>query len=259
MSSAPNPKIVLVCSDCDNTRILYNGIRKDIPISQIIVEQPVERGTLIKRRIKKLGWFTVASQLVFQAAVVPLMRRLSAGRVSKFLRDNNLELSPLPADKVVNVPSVNDLSFEKAIAEANPDLIIVNGTRIISSSVIEKIRCPLINVHVGITPLYRGVHGAYWALAQNDKENCGVTIHMIDKGIDTGGILLQETISVTSQDNFVTYPYLQLQKAIAMLKKVVPMILSGTATVLPVPNGTSRLWSHPTIWQYLRNRLKGIK
>ena len=42
-------------------------------------------------------------------------------------------------------------------------------------------------MHAGITPQYRGVHGGYWAVVNNDPEHCGVTIHFVDKGIDTGG------------------------------------------------------------------------
>lgn len=249
----------MVCTDCENTRILYHGISDSIPVTHIVTEGLVSKKLLIKRRIKKMGWFRVASQLVFQAGVVPLLRRNSRGRVKQILQERNLSIAPLPAEKVTHVPSVNDPSFVKVIKELAPDLIIVNGTRVISAATLAEIKCPIINVHVGITPLYRGVHGAYWALANNDQANCGVTVHAIDKGIDTGAILAQGTIEVSKKDNFITYPYLQFEKAIELVKKVVPAVLSGTAAYLPKPGGLSRLWYHPSIWQYIRNRLKGIK
>jgi folate-dependent phosphoribosylglycinamide formyltransferase PurN len=68
----------------------------------------------------------------------------------------------------------------------NPDLVIVNGTRIISKKVLSSINSKFVNIHVGITPKYRGVHGTYWALVNNDVENSGVTVHFVDEGIDTG-------------------------------------------------------------------------
>lgn len=64
----------------------------------------------------------------------------------------------------------------------SPDIVVVNGTRIINEETINCLHVPMINMHMGITPRYRGVHGTYWALTQGDKEHCGVTIHVIDKG-----------------------------------------------------------------------------
>jgi hypothetical protein len=53
----------------------------------------------------------------------------------------------------------------------NLDVIIVNGTRIISSKVLESMPALFINSYRYNTTM--GVHGAYWALVSNDKENCG--------------------------------------------------------------------------------------
>ncbi|MFT4646131.1 MAG: folate-dependent phosphoribosylglycinamide formyltransferase PurN, partial [Planctomycetota bacterium] len=44
----------------------------------------------------------------------------------------------------------------------NLDVIIVNGTRIISSKVLESMPALFINIHTGVTLQYGGVHGAYW-------------------------------------------------------------------------------------------------
>jgi methionyl-tRNA formyltransferase len=41
-----------------------------------------------------------------------------------------------------------------------------------------SINSKFVNIHVGITPKYRGVHGTYWALVNNDVENSGVTVHL---------------------------------------------------------------------------------
>ena len=46
--------------------------------------------------------------------------------------------------------------------------------------------CPVINMHAGITLRYRGVHGGYWALAEQHPEWVGTTVHLVDPGIDTG-------------------------------------------------------------------------
>jgi methionyl-tRNA formyltransferase len=104
-------------------------------------------------------------------------------------------------------------------------------------------------MHAGITPKYRGVHGVYWALANKDPQNCGVTVHLVDAGIDTGAIISQKNITVNPQDNFVTYPLLQLAEGIPLMKKAIEDILSNRLVIQPA-TGESRLWHHPTIWQY---------
>ena len=51
--------------------------------------------------------------------------------------------------------------------------------------------CPVLNYHAGITPKYRGMNGGYWALATGDAGNFGATVHLVDAGVDTGGVLHQ--------------------------------------------------------------------
>ena len=147
------------------------------------------------------------------------------------------------------------------IKKISPDVILVIGTRIIHSKVLESSSAFFINTHVGITPQYRGVHGAYWALANNDIENCGVTIHRVDKGIDTGGVILQAPISFSKDDNFMTYKYLQFSKAIDLLQSALETI-KNTGKLLEVPRKDveSNLYYHPTATGYLyRWIFKGVK
>ena len=110
-----------------------------------------------------------------------------------------------------------------------------------------------INMHAGITPLYRGVHGGYWALAREDPCNCGVSVHLVDEGIDTGSVLGQSLIEPTDADNFVTYGFLQLGAGIPLLMNAVRQALNGQVTTIKSPEGPSRFWSHPTLCSYIKD------
>lgn len=141
----------------------------------------------------------------------------------------------------------------------NPDVVIVNGTRIIAGKILNCVDSVFVNTHAGITPKYRGVHGAYWALANDDYENCGVTVHLVDTGIDTGGILRQKNIEIKGSDNFTTYTLLQIAEGIDLMRESLSDILTNNISLLNV-RGRSELWSHPTIWGYLFLRLaRGVK
>ena len=111
-------------------------------------------------------------------------------------------------------------------------------------------------MHAGITPKYRGVHGTYWALYNKDAANSGVTVHLVDPGIDTGGVLYQARVTVTNKDNFTTYPIIQLAEGIQFLLSASKDALSKNLNIKEVTK-ESTLWYHPTIWQYLAKRISG--
>jgi folate-dependent phosphoribosylglycinamide formyltransferase PurN len=130
----------------------------------------------------------------------------------------------------------------------------VNGTRIISKKTLEAVPSTFVNIHTGITPLFRGVHGGYWSIAKGRKELFGTTIHYVDPGVDTGGIIEQVFTSPGKKDTFYTYPYLQYAVCLPVLKNVIESFQNGTrpATREPVTS-ESELWFHPTVLQYFKN------
>jgi methionyl-tRNA formyltransferase len=130
----------------------------------------------------------------------------------------------------------------------------VNGTRIITKKALTSSPATFINMHAGITPRYRGVHGAYWALVENNRKACGVTVHLVDPGIDTGSILAQTTIDPSNKDNFVTYPLLQLAAGLPAMIRAIADALDNRTTTLNQPDVKSKLWTHPTLGQYLWHR-----
>jgi len=136
----------------------------------------------------------------------------------------------------------------------------VNGTRIIRTPVLNSTSSPFINTHVGITPDYRGVHGGYWALWNNEPEKFGVTLHLVDEGVDTGTILAQEFTRPTPEDNLASYALLQQLAAFEKLKKLLDLIQRGDRFSPCLPQeriGTQ--WTHPTLLQYARGRLRGVR
>ena len=255
-------RILLLASRDDPAKdMVYNAINPLHEISLVILEKPVSKTNMIKRRVKKLGFIKVLGQLAFQTLVVKGLTALSKKRRNELLKTLQLDTTKIPAEKVKHADTVNDDVCIEYIRTFQPDLILVKGTRIISKKILECTNAPFINMHVGITPRYRGVHGAYWALANNDRQNAGTTIHYVDAGIDTGNVIAQQRIEISAKDNFVTYPLIQIAAGIELLKEVIPQVISGNKKTLAVTEKSgSRLWYHPTIWYYLRRRIfNGVK
>jgi methionyl-tRNA formyltransferase len=136
-------------------------------------------------------------------------------------------------------------------------VVVISGTRIIGSNVLTAIGTVVINMHAGITPRYRGTHGAYWALAEGHPEHAGVTVHVVDRGIDTGGIVAQTIVHPTGEDSFVTLPYLQLEAGLPLLVEATAAALRGQLATIPsLDPAESKLWFHPTLREYFSNWLR---
>lgn len=253
-------KIILLTAGGNTATYMYNGINPSYHISSVVVEERFSRVKFIKKRIKRLGLIKVIGQLLFQGIVPRLLGRLSSQRIQEIMSLNNLNATPIPEQKIHKVTSVNAKQCLDYLTVEKPDFIIVNGTRIISKKTLQRLDAVVVNTHLGITPRYRGVHGAYWALVNDDEENCGVSVHLVDSGIDTGGVLYQNNIYPTAKDNFVTYPYLQIAEGILLMKKTLSDFSKAKLSEVQPKTKDSNLWHHPTLWYYLKMRiLKQIK
>jgi folate-dependent phosphoribosylglycinamide formyltransferase PurN len=253
-------RVVLLAGPGDSTDIVANFLASRVPDLVLIVEEPPSRLQMAKRRARRVGRLAAAGQVLFVALLLPALRRQGARRRADILRAALVDETPREPHH--RVPSVNDAQVIALLSSLRPAVVVVNGTRIISARVLQSAGCPFVNMHAGITPRYRGVHGGYWALAERHPEWVGTTVHLVDPGIDTGGILAQSVFDVTSEDSFATYPFLHLVNGLPLLGAEIDKVMAGQV-LTPASEGIargSRLFYHPTLWGYLRCRLlQGVR
>jgi folate-dependent phosphoribosylglycinamide formyltransferase PurN len=247
--------VVMAATDSPTTWMVFNALDSAIGVDRVVIEEHIAARSMLAARARRLGWAPVAGQLAFRAGVMPLLERMSRRRRDEIVALAGLDPTPSADDRLTRVPSVNDPAAVEALRERDPRVVVVAGTRIVSRAVLEAVPATFLNMHVGITPRYRGVHGGYWALASGDPEHCGVTVHVIDPGVDTGDIVAQARIEPTERDNFATYPYLQLVAGLPLLVEGVRAALAGRLEQVPAI-GPSRQWYHPTALGYLRTWLR---
>jgi len=252
---------LLLAGTGDTTDIVANYLAARVDDLVVVVEAPPSRQQMARRRAKRVGWPTVVGQVLFAAGALPWLRRRGDARIRDILATGGVD--PTPYANVRHVTSVNAPETIALLQSVRPSVVVVQGTRIISTDVLTCIACPFINTHAGITPRYRGVHGGYWALAEGRSDLVGTTVHLVDKGIDTGGILAQATFVASPKDTVATYPYLHLMAGLPLLAEQVERVLDGSAPVAQADgptDGMSRLYLHPTLWGYLARRwTAGVK
>lgn len=243
--------ILLIGTPGVSTNVLFNAMDPEFHFELVLIEDRVPALDLVRRRIRRLGAVTVVGQLLFQLALVPLLRARSRARREEIMRSAGLDPQPIDPARLRRVRSMNDETTADLIGALAPRVVLVSGTRLLSRRLLRSVLAPLLNTHAGVTPLYRGVHGAYWALACGDDQHCGVSVHLVDAGMDTGPLLAWTTVAPDPRDDFTTYPLLQLAAALPLMREQLRLALAGRLSAIAPPPGLSRAWSHPTLWGYL--------
>lgn len=254
----PGNKALIIATEGLTTNLLFESLSKEFEIQGVIIESSVSKLSVLKNRIQKIGLFPVIGHVLFLILVLPFIK--SKKRTEEILDKHGYKGNEIPKNLKERIESVNSPRLLELIETYQPDIIFINGTRIIKAEVLAEIKKPVINIHVGITPAYRGVHGGYWALYEGRPELFGVTVHFVDSGIDTGKIIEQSVISTSKKDNFKTYPVLQYSEGLRLLENRSSEIITGNIkTVEPFTENT-KLHYHPGIFQYLMRRIfKGVK
>jgi folate-dependent phosphoribosylglycinamide formyltransferase PurN len=254
--AAPRP-IVLLIAGSSLGRCVADALAQRLSPLVVIEEQPESKRAIIRRRARLLGWWTALGQAACGLMLRALDRR-SARRRAAICRDAGLDRRPAEAPVVHRVASVNTEECRALLQQLAPAVVAVYGTRIIGKKTLAAVDVPFINYHAGINPKYRGQHPAYWALANRDAAHAGVTVHLVDDGVDTGAVLYQAPVTFTREDSILTYQWAQLPVALPLFERALRDALAGRLQPQRI-DLPSALYYPPTIWTYLWNGLaKGV-
>lgn len=244
-------RVVLLTSGGPMAGCVANALARRFGAITVLQEEPEPKWRTVRRRARLLGYANAVGQAVC-GAFLKIRARGMRSRVGAIMTAYGLD--PVLADgiEVRDVGSVNSKPCRDALREISPDVVAVYGTRIIRRETLRAVRAPFINYHAGINPKYRGQHPGYWALVNGDPEHAGVTIHLVDEGVDTGAVLYQARVAFSAEDDITTYQWLQMAHAVPLLAAAIEDGLSNRVTPRPV-HLPSRQWFPPTLWAYAWN------
>ena len=96
--------------------------------------------------------------------------------------------------------TLNTAETLERLRQARADTVVVYGTSLIRPLLIDAFPGRMINMHLGLSPYYRGTATNFYPLVNDEPEYVGVTIHHIDPGIDSGAIIHQDRPDITAED-----------------------------------------------------------
>ncbi|AEH23101.1 Methionyl-tRNA formyltransferase [Thermodesulfobacterium geofontis OPF15] len=137
--------------------------------------------------------------------------------------------------KVLEPIRLKDPQFIQILKDLSPDLIVVCAYgKIIPKEILEIPKFGCWNIHASLLPKYRGASPINWAILEGEKET-GITIMLMDEGLDTGPILLQKKIPISENDdaNSLSQKLAQLGKETIL--SAIELHKKGELKIIPQP------------------------
>lgn len=131
--------------------------------------------------------------------------------------------SGVPFEKFVSSQQMYDAVEGSGLS---PDLgLLLWWPKIIREPLISFPRNGFINTHPSLLPHNRGKHYSFWAIVENSP--FGVTLHVVDEGVDTGGIVAQRSIVYDWTDTGETLAAKAREAMTFLFKELYPTLRLG--------------------------------
>tara|TARA_B100001123_G_scaffold437847_1_gene571398 strand:- start:10677 stop:11489 length:813 start_codon:yes stop_codon:yes gene_type:complete len=127
-----------------------------------------------------------------------------------FTQRDNKEYEYFPRENEFNIDSCDLISIEKGninspivskwISDRDPKYLLLYGCGIVKERLLTKFSDRVINMHLGLSPYYRGSGTNFWPLVNREPELIGTTIHIATLEVDGGPILQQVRPTINLND-----------------------------------------------------------
>jgi len=120
----------------------------------------------------------------------------------KFFREETRFNLPVARVMKIEYGQVNDQEVFEWVSGLGPRYIALFGTGIIKDPLLGTFENRIINMHLGLSPYYRGSGTNFWPLVFAEPELVGVTVHLAIEKVDAGSILGQARPQIEIGDAF---------------------------------------------------------
>ncbi len=123
--------------------------------------------------------------------------------------------------------------FLEEMKKLKPDLIVVVAYgKILPEQILDLSPRGCINIHFSLLPQYRGSSPVQWAIIKGEKIT-GVTSMFMDKGMDTGEIILKKEVVIEQKDNVLSLKERLIKEGCILLEETINLIKQGKVKSIP--------------------------
>jgi folate-dependent phosphoribosylglycinamide formyltransferase PurN len=207
---------------------------------------------VLKKRMRRFGFIGMANQALLILYRVLLERRKDKKSLIKIFTQKPHDYIERKDLCILEVDDINSEQVTNFIRSKNPDLVVVSGTPLLREFVIQSVEGRIINLHPGLTPQYRGRYGSFWPIYNKEPELVGTTVHFVEKGIDSGAILIQQQVAFDKDDTLKAITYKQHEKGVHLLIKCLTDFSNLAAQAYRKTGSPSKNYYAPGLTHYLR-------
>ena len=149
---------------------------------------------------------------------------------------------PEVARRVIPQGSANSPETADWVERGQPDLIVLYGTGVIRQPLLERFGERMINLHLGLSPWYRGAGTNFWPFVFNEPECVGATIHRVAAKVDAGDILCQVRPEWRASDGIHQAGTKALMSGVAALPRVIEAIAADGVEGMPQDLSAGRVF-----------------
>ncbi len=244
-------KIVIWCGPGANQKALANKISAAYDVVGIVIDD-------------HSGLTTKAKQGNFLSVVLD---RLRFGKIYKawknLLHHYDQQFPAWPDKPLLKVSNINDPETGSFTEKLSADLIVVSGTSLIKKDLFSiSTSVGIINLHTGLSPYVKGgPNCTNWCIANNEFHLVGNTIMWLNEGIDSGNIIVTETIGIQNAHDLAEAHKIVMEHAHDLYIKVIRYLSATTAPYNSVPQNTidkgqlylTKMWTKQKKKQLLAN------
>ena len=255
--TAPRPRSVLVCHV--ESRLNREAVARwlasftDLAGVVVIEEKGTRTGNRIKHEVKRIGWWRFLDVIAFRLYYQVFLGSHDARWLTEAIDAVERRFPPVPSTtRILTTADPNSEAVRAFLQELAPDLMVVRCKRMLKESIFSVPKVGAFVLHPGVCPEYRNAHGAFWALAEDDLDNVGLTLLKIDKGVDTGPVYgyYYCALDEVNESHIVLMTRLVLDNFDAIRDRLLD-IVAGRATRIDTTGRRSAVWGQPWLTKYL--------
>jgi folate-dependent phosphoribosylglycinamide formyltransferase PurN len=257
-SVAVHPRTILICHD--NEPLNREGLARWMAsftdlAGLVVIREPKSRlRKRIRREIQRVGIIRFVDVLAFRLYSRLALRSKDELWTEQTLDDLKRRYPEIPASTQVLVTATpNSAETQRLLETIHPDIIVARCKHLLNQRIFGQARIGTFVMHPGVCPEYRNAHGCFWALANRDTGNVGMTLLKIDAGVDTGPVYGYYRCDF--DERVESHNIIQARVVfdnLDALRQKFGELMAGTAARIDTSGRKSAAWGQPWLSAYLR-------
>ncbi len=254
--AAPSMRSVLICHE--DSLLDREGLSRwlgsftDLAGIVVLREKPGRKFQRVKREIKRVGIARFADVSAFRLYYKLFNAAADTAWEAELMTDLNSRFGGIDDVPMLVAHSPNSAEAEAFIRGCSADIMIARCKVILNKRIFTLPSVGTFVMHPGICPEYRNAHGCFWALANGDEKNVGMTLLKVDDGVDTGPIYgyYRYQFDAQTESHFRIQTRVVTENLDAVRAKLID-IVRGIGVPIDVSARPSSVWGHPWMTKYI--------